>query len=78
MTEKDKYLQAVSAFQKVEYAFPFQVEFHDKESETIHRYNTTGMTLTDYFAAQYMAAGKLPDEAFRLARIAMKEREAGV
>ena len=38
----------------------------------------SGMTLTDFFAGQYMAAGKLPDEAFRLARLAMKEREAGV
>ena len=37
-----------------------------------------GIGLQDYFAAQYMSAGKLPDEAFQLARIAMKEREAGV
>lgn len=35
-----------------------------------------GMTLTDYFAGQYMAAGKLPDEAFRLAKLAMKERDS--
>ena len=30
----------------------------------------------DHFAAQYMSAGKLPDEAFRLARLAMKERDS--
>jgi hypothetical protein len=35
-----------------------------------------GMTLLDFFAAQYMSAGKAPDEAFRLASQALKEREA--
>lgn len=54
----------------------FPLEWEEYRELGPFKSNNKGMTLTDYFAAQYMSAGKLPDEAFRLARLAMKEREA--
>lgn len=55
------------------YAFP--LEWEEQGQFGPYKCNNPGMTLLDFFAAQYMSAGKPPDEAFRLASLALKERE---
>lgn len=70
---KNKKIESVlRMLQQTDFAFPFDVMLFNAGKQCEHI--DFGMTLLDYFAGQYMAAGKLPDEAFRLARLAMKER----
>lgn len=72
--KREEIESVMEELEKENLAFPFKFEMIDHVNNEVHIQYQYGLSKLDYFAGQYMAAGKLPDEAFRLARLAMKER----